>query len=387
MPKLIERQGIFQVEYYDSAKGYTTRRSLGTQDRAVAERKFAEWQLANTDWPKATLEDTTVEEVVAQFFGRAQKYASHYVYRSLLEKVGKYLPGVSLANFKRSRQERFVEQLRAEGLAEGTIKRLMSGVKTAVKQAYEYEVIPSLPHIISVTDDTRRERVLSDEEARALLKAAGREEDFRYLAIALLTGARPAAILSLDKSQFDFENHLLRLLPKGERQVPKKLKPTTPLPTTLEELAQSWKSGPVFMVQPDHRLASVRSIWKRLGKAVDPEVTPYVLRHTVATELRRQSVPEWDIAGYMGHSAPGSRTTQRYAHYRPEYMREAAIAMDNYWRRINDSLDSGSSEVVSGTCGQGGGHPGSLEGASLPSGDRGWGTETRLRQHLPPLRV
>jgi len=328
MSRLVKR-GNWAVEFYDPQKGFTTRKSLGTDDAGLARRLYAEWCLRNTD-QRGSLESVTVEGLLAQFYAqKAVNYPSKYVYKSALSYVCKHLQDVSLAEFRRPQQEVFLEVLRGQNLAEGTVKRVMAAISTAVTYAYERDQIPSKPHILSVQDDSVRDRTLTDDEAKALITASGGTSAERFVQIALMTGARPGAIVGLHRSQFDFEHHLLRLLPPGERQVKQKPKPTIALPLELETLAKGWQDGRV--VQSDHH----RTLWAKVKSVVPEDVTPYTIRHTVATELRRQGVPEWDISGFLGHQGPGSRTTGRYAHYRPDYMRAAADAMDKYWRRLN----------------------------------------------------
>jgi integrase len=339
MPKLVKRSTKYAVEYYDPQKGFTTRESLGTDDLGTARRLFAEWQLAKALPERSTLEAVTIQGLLATFYAQAAKdYASKAVYKSALEYVVKYLPDLPLSEFKRARQEGFVARLRQDGLADGTIKRLMAAISTSVKRAYEYDVIPSKPHILSITDDARRDRVMTDDEARALIRASKSENAIRYMALALMTGARPSALIGLTKAQFDFDHHLLRLLPPGERQVKQKPKPTIPLPKSLEEMARTWQDGPVFVVHSDHgkggQLKSNESIWLKISRAVPEDVTPYVIRHTVASELRKQGVPMGDIAGYLGHKVQGMGVTERYAHFDPTFMRAAADAMDRYWNRL-----------------------------------------------------
>ena len=334
MPKLVKRSNNFAVEYYDPQKGFTTRKSLGTDDAGIARRLYAEWCLTHSSPERSTLEDVTVQGLLGTFYAQAAKdYASKAVYKSALQYVLKYIPDLPLSEFKRARQEGFVANLRQDGLADGTVKRLMAAISTAVTRAYEYDVIPSKPHILTVTDEARRDRVLTDDEARALIRACRTENDIRYISIALMTGARPSAIVGLSRGQFDFDHHLIRFLPPGQKQVRQKPKPTIPLPKNLEEMARTWEDGPVF--QTDHgQLKSNETIWARVSRGVPEDVTPYVLRHTVASELRKQGVPMGDIAGFLGHRVQGMSVTERYAHFDPSYMRSAADAMDRYWNRL-----------------------------------------------------
>ena len=57
---------------------------------------------------------------------------------------------------------------------------------------------------------------------------------------------------------------------------------------------------------------------KRAG--LSPDVSPYTLRHTMATELRKRGVPAWEVAGLLGHKAGSYRTTEIYAKFGPDYL-------------------------------------------------------------------
>ena len=67
----------------------------------------------------------------------------------------------------------------------------------------------------------------------------------------------------------------------------------------------------------------VASIKKSFAKAVTrpglTDVSPYCLRHTMATELRARGVSEWEAMGMLGHKSQ-ARTTERYAKFRPDYL-------------------------------------------------------------------
>ena len=57
------------------------------------------------------------------------------------------------------------------------------------------------------------------------------------------------------------------------------------------------------------------------------------MRHRLATELRARGVPEWECAGWLGHSTP-YRTTEIYARYRPDYLSQARAAIDAWVEEI-----------------------------------------------------
>lgn len=351
-PKLVLRTKNYAVEWYDEAKGFTTRSSLGTDDPGEARRLYAEFCLKNVRTRSAEINAVYVEGLMAQFYVQeAQFFPSKYSYKSTLAYCSRLLKDVTLEDFDKKRQEAFVASLRGEGLTDGTIGRMMGAISRAVQRAYEYREIAEKPWILSVQAHNPRDRILTDEEANSLLLSAKTVNEKRYLLLAFTTAARPQAIIDLTKDQFDLKRKLLDLNPPGRKQNPKKFRPTIPICRTLDTYCRDFPTGPVFVFQADQRkLTSSRSIAESLEPSFPEGVTLYTIRHTIATELRSQGVPEFEVSAFLGHKPPGvSRVTLDYAKYRPEFMRKAADAIDSYWERIGNGfeLDSGVAGVSS----------------------------------------
>ena len=76
------------------------------------------------------------------------------------------------------------------------------------------------------------------------------------------------------------------------------------------------------------KLGLINSAWAQSGKG-----TAYGIRKAVSIWLRKEGVPEWDVKGMLGHAIGGE--TERYAHYRPEYMRAAAASVERLLRKIS----------------------------------------------------
>lgn len=359
-PKLVQRGKNFAVEYWDHQKGHTTRESLGTDEPGLATKLYAEWCLKHINPKAASTAEVYIEGMVAQFYHQvAIHYPSKYAYKSALAYCSKLLEGVTLKEFDRHRQDKFVKDLEKTGLSRGTVGRILGVIGTTVQRAYEYGEITEKPFILCITDHARRERTLTDEEARALLNAPHDERERRYLLLAFCTAARPQALMDLSWEQFDLRRQLLDLNPPGRPQNVKKYRPTIPIPHALMKDCQLWGDGPIFpVVRKNHttKLTNLRPIAEKLAKHFPEGCTPYVIRHTVATELRAQGVPEFDVSGFLGHKPPGvSEATLHYAKYRPGFMRKAADAIDNYWGRLHGQTATGGSDAGTDCEGHAGG--------------------------------
>ena len=92
--------------------------------------------------------------------------------------------------------------------------------------------------------------------------------------------------------------------------------------------------GPVIQWN-GRQLVGHKMTFGRIAKRAGIKGTAYGIRKAVSIWLRRESVHEWDIKGMLGHAIGGE--TERYAHYRPEYMRAAADAVERLVRQINPS--------------------------------------------------
>ena len=213
-------------------------------------------------------------------------------------------------------------------LAPATARRVL-GVGLAAIRSQGHTV--STPRHLSSGQRLSTHCVLSIEQARELWRAAqAREHWRRYVWLALGTGARPEALLQLQGHQFD--GRLLRLAPPG--WIPtKKRRPTLPVPALLAAEMASWKVGHMVTYR-GRPIARAVEMFRRLSKALGWKVTAYDLRHTVATELRRRGASEYDASVWMGHAAPGSRTTELYVHERPDYLARCSQLLDTYLREV-----------------------------------------------------
>lgn len=186
-----------------------------------------------------------------------------------------------------------------------------------------------------------KDRWLTRDEAAQLLRAcrANRDQQWHlalFIRLALHTGARAEAILSLRWPQVDLERRLIDFNPPG-RQRTKKGRPIIPIPGRLMAPLRAARRrgsdiGPVlhYFGEP---VGSVKKAFARACERAGLEdATPHTLRHTCASWLAQRGVPFPVIARYLGHS--DSRTTERvYAHHAPDYLEAARRAIDGSGRR------------------------------------------------------
>lgn len=339
--QLVKRGETYAVKYWGAAKKCTNTKSLGTADERTARVLAAQFAVERSDPGLVQLDEIEVSALVAKLYtDKGKDLPSKYVYKQTQNLVNEHLQGMTLGGFKLKQQEAFVKTLR-ESLADGTIQRVMATIKASVRYAYAHGTIPTTPFVMSVTSNKRRTTTFKESELKAILKANREGLARRYLVVAILTGARPQAIVELQKDQFDYEDELIYLLPQDREQNAKKKRPTLPMPKALLVESSKWGNGPIFPnTTTGGRLSSTRSIWNQLRPSFPKGTTPYTIRHTVATYLAREGVSHEQRSAWLGHVKPGSRTTQLYEHLEPGYLKSAADAMDRLWERLNNEQQS-----------------------------------------------
>jgi integrase len=270
--------------------------------------------------------------LIRYYEGHACNIRSSEDARRSLDKWSTYFAEQVVSDITSTSIEGFVKSLAVQGHSEGYIGRILRVGKAALNRAYKLDEIASVPYVPSGSIGGVRERVLSLEESAALFNAVESDHLLMYLLIAYNTLARPEAILELKKFQVNFDDRIIQLNPPGREQT-KKLRPTLPITDTLfpwlekskVDVFVNWKGRPIKSIRTAFQLTRDRA---GLGK----DVTPYTIRHTMATELRRRQVQQWELAGFLGHSS-GS-TTERYAKFAPDYMSNARIAIDEYFLEL-----------------------------------------------------
>ncbi|HVI27478.1 tyrosine-type recombinase/integrase [Hansschlegelia sp.] len=189
-----------------------------------------------------------------------------------------------------------------------------------------------------------RERQTTRRGDPAAAKRATRKHTLRHIArfilIGLYTGTRAGAISTASfkaasgRSYVDVELGVFFRLAAGRRAT-KKRQPPVPLPPRLLAHMRRWarlsdadERSQGYVVE--YHGAPVASVKTGFARAValarlEGKVTPHTLRHTAATWLRRNGVPQFPAADFLGMSVP---TLNRiYAHQDERDLAAAAAAI------------------------------------------------------------
>jgi integrase len=198
--------------------------------------------------------------------------------------------------------------------------------------------------LISKSDETKRERILTrEEEDRLLAACTDKREHIRPIIVcALDTGMRSGEILKLRWSDVDFANRLITVQAFNtktmkERQVAMTERLTRDLAALCEESPKR-ADLLVFGIKDNDRKAfnSVRKI------AGLPDVRFHDLRHTHATRLVTSHIPLSEVGRVLGHTQ--ANTTYRYVNANVETARRAAAVLDEFNKEARD--ESASQTVI-----------------------------------------
>jgi len=261
-------------------------------------------------------------------------------------------------------QKRFADWSRARHHSVSYIARNLSVLSAAMRHALGADAprIWSWPATVAeklcLPEPTPREWIPTDTQLAQFidsLKSEQAEHVFRYTLIALNTLARPAAILELTPEQIDLTHGLIDLNRKGRRQT-KKRRPIVSVPDTLAPWLAAWAGTDMsdpYVRHHGNPVASVRNTFQRRGRALGmPELSPYSLRHKMATELRARGVSREELAFQMGHTMPDYRTTDRYTKFDKRFLESAKLKIEDYLRDLNrltdhDLLNADSLKILS----------------------------------------
>ncbi len=215
-----------------------------------------------------------------------------------------------------------------DGRSVGSIRKGLGILRAALRMAERKALIDKAPHIWLPQAPPPKDRRLTREEGDRLRAANTMPHVRLFIEIALGTGSRAGAILSLRWSDVDFAARRISLGGSGRQKTRAQMIPITDrlhqLLTEAKEAAMTdyvieWAGQPVKSIKRGFREGV-----KRAGLGAD--VTPHVLRHTAASWMAEAGVPMSEIAAVLGHR--DSRTTERvYAKYSPEYLQRAVRAL------------------------------------------------------------
>ncbi|GIK98088.1 MAG: hypothetical protein BroJett029_22970 [Alphaproteobacteria bacterium] len=339
MPRQLDRDSVwiatrpdsryFYICWYDPVRRKTRWKSCRTTDRATAEKEKAAFLLgANHVVAAAPVPDTSTPAIVltvgvalAEYY---DQYASGLPSRERQEiakdRFTELWGNLSVFDLTWQRQEEYARKRHSEGVSRATISTELSTLRAAVNYACEARSIKA-PVIFDLDRGKTRERWLTHQEAARLLDACRSRHMRLFMRIELETGARPCHVLQLPWVNVNLDSGIIDFAPEGHVETAKRrpvVRVSTELVAELKKAREEARSD--FVIE--YAGAPIRSIKRAFRltarEAGLPDVTPYVLRHSVGTWLAQDGVPLWEIAKRLGTSL--KMVEKHYAHHHPDFM-------------------------------------------------------------------
>lgn len=295
--------------------GKQWRRSLGTKDRAIAEKRFRDLKF---EAPGENVGDF-LELYLAEKAEKASYNAMRYAFKALAPTFANIRPD----QVTRQLCKDYAKRRRREGVSNGTIIKelgvLKAGLGWANKASGATFEMPEAP--------SPRDRHITLPEFNRLLEACELPHMRLFCLLGWYTAGRASAILELTWDRVDFQRGQIRLSKSQGRQKGRATVAIADrLRTALVESHEArtsdyvveWGGLPVKSVARAFRAATQRA------KLVD--VSPHVLRHSAAVRMIEQGVSLAEVGQYLGHT--DLKVTYRvYARFSPGHLKNAADAL------------------------------------------------------------
>jgi integrase len=221
---------------------------------------------------------------------------------------------------------------RASGAAPGSANRLLIMMRYCFNLALRWELpgIKGNPtkNVPLMAEDNKKERYLSEGEARRLYEAVCESENtmLQYIVpMLILTGARKREVLDAKWEDFDFDRRLWRI-PTTKLGKPRHVPLSDGVLNLLSTMPRNLKSDHVFANPKTNKpFVSIFCAWNTARKKAGlADVRVHDLRHSFASLLINSGRSLYEVQKLLGHTQ--IKTTQRYAHLAPETLLAASNA-------------------------------------------------------------
>ena len=308
--------------------GLPRRRSLGTADKLIAQKRKAEAERIEEQQSANSHTIADLWERYRKTLGdRPAAKSMGFEAKTILPAFG-HLTAISLndkavADYTKARE--------AAGKKDGTILTELNRLATVLSWGVKRGLIDKAPHIIRPSRPAPKERFLTRQEAKAMIAASERWPHVQlFIILALTTASRAQAILDLEWTSVDFETGMIdfRDLESGRPMKGRVICPMNASARKALEAARGRACSKYVVEWAGRKVGSVKKgVAAASHRAGLTDVTPHVFRHTSAVWMAEGEVPMAEIAQYLGHT--DSRITERvYARFSPKFRRKAASQLE-----------------------------------------------------------
>lgn len=208
---------------------------------------------------------------------------------------------------------------------DSTINRELALLRAALRHSERIGLIDKAPIIKGLRKPAPRVRTLTREEASKMVRAADTRGNWRervYIRLALGSGQRPGAIMDLKWSQVDLKNKTIDFRALNPRMKKRAVVPINDMMERALKLAKRWRLGDYVINWNGRKVDNPRQMVKRMAHTAGIEdVSPHVLRHTVASLLLQDDVDILKVSRLLGHSSTAITETV-YFNHAPSWLRD-----------------------------------------------------------------
>lgn len=304
-----------------SRNGQTERFSLRTGDLHEAKRRLKDFLARPTG--------ETVEELVDSYLADKDKTAIRAAdLRGAWKQAAPTFGHLRPDQITRDLCRAYRDQRYAAGRKPNTVRKELEVVRAALnfhkKGVAAVFELPSPP--------PAKERYLSRDEARALVKACRRFPHVRaFIVLSLATAARQSALLELTWDRVDLERRRITLALGDEGDETRKRRATVPMNKRAYRYLRVMRAAATcnhVIEWGGHRVLSIKKGFSGACERAGLEgITPHILRHTAASWMAERGVDMFRISRFLGHSDT-KVTERRYAKLHPDFLTDAAEALE-----------------------------------------------------------
>ncbi|MEL6754996.1 MAG: tyrosine-type recombinase/integrase [Pseudomonadota bacterium] len=323
--KLVKRTtGSDKWYIYGREDGKQKWRSTGTADKASAERILAKFVAERSRPGSRPTVGLILRKHIQSLHEREARSLEKIV--SHLGIVDKDLGSYEPEDLNSIVMEGVRRNWRQAGTASGTMRTRLQHLRAALNYAEREGWIDRAPYIQLTKPGEPRTRYLSREEFIKVYAATKTPHLRTFLIIAVYTGMRSSAILSLKWDQINRKTGVI--IPEGgtanKRRVP------VPINTTLAiALSTAWlmRNGPYVVHWRGKQIESVKKAFRKVREesGVD-HFTIHDLRRTCASWLAEADTSMEKIAAILGDSV--EITERHYARLSPSYLKGVTDVLD-----------------------------------------------------------
>lgn len=318
------KSGIWHANYFD-AFNKRHRPSLHTRDKRVAEIKFADIRRK-----QSIIKDTAVniswEDFKTKYYAFIEvekapdTVARHKIANRYLEELKK--PRV-LADISPMLLQNLKEMLIKNGKKPAGINRTLKALKTMMRQAEKWDLIPpqKWSNVSKLKEKKGRVDFYTEQEIEQILEALPQWR--LIILLGVRAGLRRGEISALRWTDVDFKNNQLYIAPnktENFRYVPISAQLLECLKAAHKQAVDAFVVKPLGSCQRGDKYFLTAAYNKTL-KEKKFRGSMHTLRHTFASHLVQAGIDLYTVSKLLGHTS--IKTTEIYAHLAPQTLQNA----------------------------------------------------------------